>query len=186
MLRIRPPSADRLRQILEERSTDSFTYPEVGATAGEAPAGYHHDRFETDLGADDGDRFRRAGQAVFEWVPQRGAGIRIFPDRAVAADHTFILVLPLPGAGWAVAPARVTYVVSEPDRVGFAYGTLPGHPASGEEAFIVVRSDGRVRFDVIAFSRPEDLVARLAKPVARVLQVRTIRSYLRSMETAIR
>ena len=26
------------------------------------------------------------------------------------------------------APCRVVYVVDEPDRRGFAYGTLPGHP----------------------------------------------------------
>lgn len=186
MLCLRPPSPDRLQRIVGERSTAPFSYREVGATARQPPTGYRHDRVATDLGADDGDRFRRAGQAVLDWVPQRGAGIRVFPDRAVAADQTFVLVLPLPGAGWAVAPARVAYVVDEPDRVGFAYGTLPGHPASGEEAFLAVRAAGRVRFEVIAFSRPEDLLARLGRPIARALQVRTIRTYLRSMEAAIR
>jgi uncharacterized protein (UPF0548 family) len=30
------------------------------------------------------------------------------------------------------APVRVVYVVDEPTRRGFAYGTLPGHPESGE------------------------------------------------------
>lgn len=186
MLCLRPPSPDRLHGILEEGRTAPFTYPEVGATAGQPPAGYHHDRVATDLGADEGDRFRRAGQAVLDWVPQRGAGIRVFPDQTVTADQTFVLVLPLPGAGWAVAPARVVYLVDDPDRVGFAYGTLPGHPESGEEAFLVVRAAGRVRFEVIAFSRPEDLLARLGRPIARALQVRTIRTYLRSMEAAIR
>ena len=34
-------------------------------------------------------------------------------------------------------PCRVVYVIDEPSRRGFAYGTLPGHPESGEEAFIV-------------------------------------------------
>ena len=34
-------------------------------------------------------------------------------------------------------PARVVYVVDEPARRGFAYGTLHGHPESGEEAFLV-------------------------------------------------
>jgi uncharacterized protein (UPF0548 family) len=186
MLCLRPPSPDRLQGILEERSAAPFTYPEVGATVGQPPGGYRHDRESTDLGADDGDRFQRAGQAVLDWVPQRGAGIRVFPDGAVTADQTFVLVLPLPGAGWAVAPARVVYLVDEPDRVGFAYGTLPGHPASGEEAFMVVRAAGRVRFEVIAFSRGADLLARLGGPVTRALQVRTIRTYLRSMEGAIR
>ena len=35
------------------------------------------------------------------------------------------------------APCRVVYVVDEPDRRGFAYGTLPGHAESGEERFVV-------------------------------------------------
>ena len=35
------------------------------------------------------------------------------------------------------APCRVVYVVDEPDRRGFAYGTLPGHAESGEELFLV-------------------------------------------------
>jgi uncharacterized protein (UPF0548 family) len=30
-------------------------------------------------------------------------------------------------------PCRVVYVLDEPERRGFAYGTLPGHPESGEE-----------------------------------------------------
>ena len=38
-------------------------------------------------------------------------------------------------------PARVVYVIDEPLRKGFAYGTLPGHPETGEEAFIVEYRD---------------------------------------------
>jgi uncharacterized protein (UPF0548 family) len=37
------------------------------------------------------------------------------------------------------APCRIVYVIDEPDRRGFAYGTLPGHPERGEEAFIISR-----------------------------------------------
>lgn len=168
-----------------------FPYPGVGATAQGSytsgwPPGYHQDRFETDLGADDGDRFGRAGRALFEWAPQRGAGIRVFPGDPVAADAAFVLVLRFPAAGWAVAPGRVAYVLDEPDRLGFAYGTLPGHPERGEEAFIIVRAGGRIRFEVLAFSRPHDPLARLGRPVARALQVRTLQVYLRAMEAAAR
>ncbi|GFM98551.1 hypothetical protein Sfulv_33620 [Streptomyces fulvorobeus] len=42
-------------------------------------------------------------------------------------------------------PVLVVAVVDTPERCGFAYGTLPGHPVSGEEAFVVSRApDGRV------------------------------------------
>lgn len=39
------------------------------------------------------------------------------------------------------APCQVVYVLDEPDRQGFAYGTLPGQPESGEEAFVIERAD---------------------------------------------
>ncbi|MDQ1377829.1 MAG: hypothetical protein QOE15_2002 [Acidimicrobiaceae bacterium] len=185
MIRLRRPSDDLLRRVLDDQRAKPFSYPSVGATrSGAAPSGYRTDRFDTDLGADEDDRFNRAGQALLRWVPQRGTGIRIFPDHPVAADQAFVLVLPLPLSGWAVAPARVAYLLDEPDRVGYAYGTLPAHPAQGEEAFIVVRSGGRVRFEVVAFSRPHDVLARVGKPVSRLLQVRTIKSYLLAMEAA--
>ena len=48
------------------------------------------------------------------------------------------------------------YVIDEPDIRGFAYGTLPGHPESGEERF-AVRYDpetSAVFAEVSAFSRP--------------------------------
>ena len=38
--------------------------------------------------------------------------------------------------GFLQAPCRVVYVIDEPDIRGFAYGTLPGHPESGEERFV--------------------------------------------------
>ncbi len=85
-----------------------------------------------------------------------------------------------------MAPGRVAYLLDEPSRTGFAYGTLPGHPERGEEAFLVIRADGRLRFEVVAFSKPRDPLTRLGAPVARALQRRTINGYLRAMETAIR
>jgi uncharacterized protein (UPF0548 family) len=46
----------------------------------------------------------------------------------------------------------------DPDRYGFAYGTLPAHPEEGEELFLVTRGgDDTVRFEITAFSRPHDL-----------------------------
>ena len=38
-----------------------------------------------------------------------------------------------------VEPVRVVSVVSTEERCGFAYGTRPGHPVCGEEAFIINR-----------------------------------------------
>lgn len=80
------------------------------------------------------------------------------------------------------APVRVVYVVNEPGRIGFAYGTLPGHPASGEESFLVEHlSDDSVWIVVRAFSRPSTWYYRLGSPVLRIFQARATKRYLRSL-----
>ena len=68
------------------------------------------------------------------WGMLRGAGRAGRGDaREVAAVGSEVMV----GLGPLRAPCRVVYVVDEPDRRGFAYGTLPGHPETGEELFAV-------------------------------------------------
>jgi uncharacterized protein (UPF0548 family) len=79
----------------------------------------------------------------------------------------------LPGPVQITAPRQVVYVVQEPARRGFAYGTLPGHLESGEEAFVIERhDDDTVTFTITAFSRPATLLARAAGPAGRIIQHR--------------
>jgi uncharacterized protein (UPF0548 family) len=83
---------------------------------------------------------------------------------------------------WIQAPARVVYVVDEPTRRGFAYGTLRGHPESGEEAFIVEKNDdGSVWLVIRAFSRPSRWYWWLVAPVLRLAQAFYTRRYGRSL-----
>lgn len=78
-----------------------------------------------------------------------------------------------------LAPSEIVYVTDDADRFGFAYGTLPGHPERGEEAFHVMRStDDEVSFGVIAFSRPADLLGHVGGPVARAVQNRVTNACL--------
>ena len=80
------------------------------------------------------------------------------------------------------APVRIVYVIDEPDRKGFGYGTLPGHPESGEEAWIVNRSDdGSVWLSIRAFSRPSALRWWLVYPVLRIMQELITRRYERAL-----
>src|SRR5262249_20824062 len=62
-------------------------------------------------------------------------------------------------------------------RYGFAYGTLPEHAESGEERFTVEwhEADDAVWYDILAFSRPHQLLVRLGYPLARRLQKRFAR-----------
>jgi uncharacterized protein (UPF0548 family) len=128
-----------------------LTYPEVGATAGPPPPGYRHLGFVSQIGAGH-QRFVEAADALMHWGMQRGAGLRVQASSDVVEVGAVVLVK----MGFMTAPCRVVYVIDEPEVRGFAYGTLPGHPESGEERF-VVRYDpitAAVYAEVSSFSRP--------------------------------
>ena len=184
LIRLRRPSAAHLRGFVADQADRDLTYPEVGATRGDLPAGYVHDRESADLGAFDQGTFDRAAAALFSWQVQTGAGLSVYPADRVTDGATFALVIRMPLAGYVAAAGRVVFVISEPDRRGFGYGTLPGHPEQGEESFAVVRRGDRMYFEVTAFSRPRHPLARIGKPVSRLLQRQTTRRYIAAMRAA--
>lgn len=160
---------------LSALSGKPLTYTEVGATAGPMPSGYHHLHKSSVIGHGR-DRFDEAAARGMRWGMLRGAGLRVEATAAVAAVGAEVLV----HLGPVVAPCRVVYVVDEPDRRGFAYGTLPGHAESGEELFLV-RYDpatDTVIAEVIAFSRHATWWSRLGAPVTSLVQRRVTDRYL--------
>lgn len=159
-----------------------FSYAEVGLTrSGGTPAGYGSLRRSTVVGSGV-ERFERAAEAVLGWEMHRRAGLSVrASDERVVQGSVAVVRLGVGRLG-VDAPVRAVYVVDEPRRRGFAYGTLPGHPESGEEAFVVELDDhGRVTFTVTAFSRPAILLARLAGPVGRAVQARVTDRYVTSV-----
>ena len=155
-----------------------LTYREVGATAGPLPAGYHHMHKSAAIGSGP-RRFEDAAAVVMRWGMLRGAGLRVEASTEVAAVGSEVLV----GMGPLRAPCRVVYVVDEPDRRGFAYGTLPGHPESGEELF-AVRYDpatDEVYAEVTAFSRHGTWWSRLGAPAASLAQRIVSERYLTAL-----
>ena len=163
---------------LSDLPTLQLTYRDVGATAGPLPEGYHHVRKSAVIGQGR-PRFDDAAQKVMRWGMLRGAGVRVKASTEVAVVGSVVLV----GFGPLRAPCRVVYVIDEPDRRGFAYGTLPGHPESGEELF-AVRLDpatGDVHAEVIAFSRHATWWSRLAAPVTSLAQRLITNRYLSAL-----
>lgn len=79
-------------------------------------------------------------------------------------------------------PVRVVYVIDEPDRKGFAYGTLPGHPERGEESFVVERrTDESVWLTIRSISRPANRFFWAAYPVLRLMQALFTERYKRAL-----
>lgn len=156
-----------------------LTYSEVGATAsGDLPPGYDHLRVEAQIGTGQ-ERFDEAAEAVMHWGMQRGAGLGVRASSEVvevsAVVQVRLVFLP--------APARVVYVVDEPDVRGFAYGTLPGHPECGEERFAVRRdpATSAVFAEVTAFSRPAAWWTKIGGPMVLMAQRVIAKRYLRAV-----
>jgi uncharacterized protein (UPF0548 family) len=129
------------------------------------------------------EAFDRAVGAIHDWAVHRGAGLLVAADGPIAVGTNVALVAPLP-VGYVDAPCRIVAVVNEPDRFGFAYGTLSNHPEQGEESFIVTRN-GTVEFVIETVSRPVHPAARVVPFVADRLQAAAIRRYLAAMRTAV-
>ncbi len=168
---------------MAEQSAAELSYRQAGATLdADLPPGYVHDRESADLGPFDPATFDRAAAALRSWQIQAGAGLQVYPDDPVRDGATFALMIKLPAGVYVLAAGRVVFVLDEPDRRGFGYGTLPGHPEQGEESFVLAHRGDRMYFDITAFSRPRHPLARFAKPASRLLQRQTTRRYF----TAIR
>ena len=180
VLSLRRPSDDDLARVVDEQKRAAVTYAPVGGTvSGDTPSGFRFETFERRIGP--ASAFARARSALANWQPQRGSGIAVRADGEIAVGTTVALAAPLP-IGFALAACRIVAVVDQEDRYGFAYGTLPAHPESGEELFILERRADDLIFRIAVFSRPHQLLTRIGSPIARLIQRRATEKYLTAME----
>jgi uncharacterized protein (UPF0548 family) len=186
MISLARPAAAHIARFVEAQRTLAFTYDEVGRTRDDdMPAGYAIDRNRVQLGS---------GAATFASAKRQLRGWRMFPPwtaiapitTPIEAGHTLAVLVNALGL-WFLNAARIVYVIDEPQRFGFAYGTLPGHAERGEERFLIEQlADDSVWYDVRAFSEPRFWGARLAYPITRRLQKRFGRDSKAAMLRALR
>jgi uncharacterized protein (UPF0548 family) len=185
VVRITRPTRDDVVAHLDAQRPLALTYSSEGATRTEAaPDGYEVDHNRTTLGRGEAT-FWRARDAVRRWAmfPAPLAWIEPLPIAIEPGELAGVIVRAF-GLWWLNA-ARIVYVIDEPRRFGFAYGTLPGHAEQGEERFSVEwLDDDSVWYDLYAFSRPRHWAARAGKPVVRLLQRRFARMSLAAMKAA--
>lgn len=156
------------------------------------PKGFDHVDKTLAVGAGQ-EAFDALAEGILSWEIQRRAGLQVkAPPRAEVGAHVVSgfgvgnLRLPVPcEVVWALEPQ----LLSGPDgqemqMAGFGYGTLPGHPALGEEAFIAMKkSDGGVYFRLLAFSKPAGFIYALGAPVTKLTQAGVTRSYQQAART---
>jgi uncharacterized protein (UPF0548 family) len=175
--RLSPAEADRLRG-------EPFTYDEIGRTAAPYPSGfpdgYRLVQHSATVGHGEGD-FARACRTLLTWRMHLGSGLRVAVSSPVVETDAVMVARLGPGPLSLRIPCRVVYVVDEPGRRGFGYGTLRGHPESGEESFVVTLDGDRVQFTVTAISRAGTLLTRLGGPVSWRIQERALCRYAEAL-----
>lgn len=175
MFYFRRPQNEALRRQIDAQAQLDFTYFGEGSTRTVPPAGYQVDRSQVELGSGE-NVYQAACQGLREWRQFQLGWVEAFPaDTPLAAGNTVVVLGHSLGI-WSTNFARIVYAIDEREagvrRFGFAYGTLPDHIAIGEERFVVSwdERDDRVRYEILAFSRPRHLLAKIGYPLIRLMQ----------------
>lgn len=185
MIYLREPDAGGLRALRQANADLPFSYPEVGCTRGDVPAGYTRDHSRARLGTGlptftlACDALRRWQMLQLGWVRPCWTEVALEPGAPVGTlAHLFGI--------WFANVCRIVYVDETPGlRLTFAYGTVPGHVERGEERFTVERdAEDAVWFDILAYSRPASLLTYLGYPITRRSQRRFARDSLAAMVRA--
>lgn len=180
MIRLNRPSDDEISAQLRV-ADPPFSYVEVGATARldsiePLASRYVIDRRHFSLGTGLA-LFERARAALFAWRHLKIPWLEIHGANLPVHEGQVVATLSRVFGIWFLNPCRIVYRMDPPgetDEVAFAYGTLSGHVACGEERFTVRRDPAtdEVRFEILAFSRPAMLLTQLGHPWMRRVQTR--------------
>ncbi len=186
---LRRPTVPAIREFLDRQSRLPLTCAEVGTSDGEPPPGYRANQARVRLGRG-AAAFAAGKSALRAWEQFPGGWVELcFPDVPIEPGRVVAVLARALGVWWLNA-CRIVSVVDEEGPgacFGFAYGTLPGHAASGEERFLIEwdPSDDSVWYEVSSFSQPHGWLARLGRPIARALQARFARESAEAMRRAV-
>jgi uncharacterized protein (UPF0548 family) len=189
MLFWRRPTDAAIRAFLAEQGRFELTYSAVGATATVPPAGYVVDHTRIKLGGGE-NVFAAAKAALERWQQFRLGWLEASPEDTPIKQDQVVAILARSLGVWWLNACRIVAVMNEDGpvkRFGFAYGTLPDHAGSGEERFLVEwdRQDDSVWYDILAFSRPRHVLARLGYPWVRRVQKRFGRESAAAMSRTV-
>lgn len=186
MFLLKKPSCSQLDDIIALNLSRGFNYHEVGATrlisepeTAQPFSNYRLLHHRTTLGSGS-EVYARAREAFSRWGMFHLNWLVLHPPAAPMAEGTILVVLGRTMGTWWPNVSRIIYTFDETGpvhRLGFAYGTMPGNAASGEERMQVEwnRDNDRVEFELFSFSRVQALHVRPFAPYFRVLQNRFAR-----------
>jgi uncharacterized protein (UPF0548 family) len=186
VLNFRKPSVAAINDYLAVQGKQPFSYADVGGTRTGPPAGFVVDHTRFKLGSGE-TAYQAAKKALMKWEQFHLSWMEIcFPETPIEMGRCVAILARVPGM-WSLNACRIIYVEDDANQFGYAYGTLPDHAARGEERFRVEwdRSDDAVWFDILAFSRPSQILTRLGYPYMRRQQRRFGRDASAAMQRAV-
>lgn len=189
ILSLRKPSVEMLQRLVAEQDQLPFSYSAVGASANSPPTGYVVDRTRIELGAGR-SVFQAAKLALQRWQQFQLGWVEAWSPETPLETGRVVTIIGWAAGLWWLNSCRIVYTVDEAGpitRFGFAYGTLPAHVETGEERFLIEwdRDADTVWYDILAFSRPNHFLTRLAYPLVRRSQKRFARDSAASMFRAV-
>jgi len=163
-----------------------LNYPGIGSTEnGQAPEGFPCLVSRAYLG-DGLALYRRVATGILGWELQKRSGLRVRTDAGTVVPGARVV------SGFGVGPFRINAPCEVvwvhplaphegPQSAGFGYGTLPGHPERGEEAFEAeIDAAGQVFLKITAFSRHSNWFYTAGGLVARAAQRHITSRYIGS------
>ena len=186
MISFHLPQSKTLAAFLGREKLLDITYENRGASAkAEKVPGFDNDFQRVNIGQG-AAAFEKACEAIRHWRMFPPAWTIILPpDTPIQAGETVAMYAKAFGIWWRNS-CRIIYIVNEPGRFGFAYGTLPGHIECGEELFQVEQDEnGQVWYTLRAFSKPKRWYAKIAYPLMRMFQARFRKDSAQAMKNCI-
>ena len=191
MFSFRKPSPTTIQRFLTQQKQCEFTYSAVGGIERTPPTGFVVDHTRVRLGHGE-NVFNEANALLTRWRHFQLGWVESSSCDTPLQQGQVVGVLARVLGVWCLNACRIVSVIntanSDLHRYGFVYGTLPGHVECGEERFLIEwdQSDDSVWYDILAFSRPQHVLARIGYPVVRRLQKKFARDSAAVMQRSVR
>lgn len=171
---LREPTEEELDELIAGCRDLELSYRPRHLLRAPAPPGYAVDRNRIELGAGD-EVFDKGVAAMRRWTMFELGWVRPGRRDYPIEEGQVVAVIARTLGLRTVNFCRILEVFDEqgPEgrRFGFTYGTLPVHIERGEERFLIEQDgEGRVFYDIVAYSQPRHWLVRLGRPYARYCQ----------------
>lgn len=179
MVHLVPRSESELLDLLRYSAT--LPSEEMHDAADDAPpAGYI--RSQWSLRVPD---FDNSCDALLGWAGHESASVRLRPNQPqVAVGETFVMAVPV-GPLTVTVACRISEIVDESDRYGFAYTTLSNHVWEGSESLIVSRDpNGEALVTATICWRPTSVAAGAVPKLTTAVQARAVNACLAGIAAA--